>query len=149
MTQREKYPFNIFVPNVLNICIDNNDGEEVSGRLYHCYSVEPVIFENIVEMIQAAERLFDEISFPQASTKTRSFQKTNDIYVKKTEKLMEQSAMLNYQGEKATFIVSVRFRQRSTWQGEFFSIKTMEKETFGSMVDFIKKIDKAMQEVDN
>ena len=145
MTQRENYPFNIFVPNLLNICIDNNDAEEMSGRLYHCYSNKPAKFNNIVEMIQAAEKLFDAIAFPQASTKTRSFKKSEDVYEKKPEKIIDQTELLQHKGEKATFIISVRFRQRSTWQGEFFSLETMEKESFSSMVDFIKKIDQTIK----
>ena len=144
MTQREIYPFNIFVPNLLNICIDHNDCDEISGRLYHCYSAEPVVFENVVEMIQASEKLFDAISFPQASTKTRSFQKVEDVYEPKPEKVIDQLSLLNYKGEKATLITSVRFRQMSTWQGEFFSMETMEKESFFSMIDFIKKIDQTV-----
>ena len=146
MTQRPNYPFNIFVPNLLNICIDNNDYEEVSGRMYHCYDHEPVIFDNIVELIQAAEKVFDDISFPQASTKTRSFIKKPDVYGKKPPKIVEQPELLKQSGEKATIITSVRFRQKSTWQGEFFQLETGKVETFSNMVDFIRKLDKVINE---
>jgi len=144
MTQRPNYPFNIYVPNLLNICVDNNDYEEVSGRLYHCYDKEPVRFNNIIELIQAAEDIFDAISFPQASTKTRSFVKKEEVFGTKPEKVVEQPQLLEHHGEKASFVTSVRFRQKSTWQGVFFRLETGKVEEFSNMIDFIKKIDKEL-----
>ena len=148
MTQRANYPFNIFVPNLLNICIDNNDNndyEEISGRMYHCYDKAPVLFDNIVELIQAAEKVFDDISFPQASTKTRSFVDQPVVYGKKPPKLVDQPELLKHAGEKTSIVVRVRFRQKSTWQGEFFQLETGKVERFSNMVDFIKKLDETIK----
>lgn len=145
MTQRVQYPFNIYVPNLLNICVDNNECAEISGRMYHCYEKEPVQFNNIIELIQAAENLFDRISFPQASTKTRCFVKKEDVYMEKPEKVVSHEEVVEQKGEKGSFITSVRFRQNSTWQGEFFQMETGKKEKFSNMVDFIKRLDQAIE----
>ena len=79
MVQEQKITFNMFVPNLITICVDQNLNEEISGRLYHCYSKEPVYFQNVVELIREAENLYDVIAFPQASTKSRCFTAKEDV----------------------------------------------------------------------
>ena len=40
-------------------CIDNINDEELSGRIYHCYSKEPWKFTNILQLIELADDFFD------------------------------------------------------------------------------------------
>ena len=110
---------NISAANLINICIDEIAQEEIKGRIFHCYTKEAVPFSNVVEMIKIAEDFYDDISFPQAATKVRTFS-VNDVKQKK-EKLLKvdtQQNIINYRGKTATFIVHVKFRQNTTWQGE-------------------------------
>ena len=141
MIEREKYPFNVFVPNLLNVCIDGYEHEEMNGRIYHCYKNEPVCFHNIVELIKEAERLFDLISFPQASTKTRQFFDKETVQAKKPEKVLSHEEVLSFKGKQRSVLLSVRFRQNSTWQGEFYCEDTGILVRFTNIMDFIKKID--------
>ena len=47
--------------------------------------------------------------------------------------------------DSGTFVVKILNRQNSTWQGEFFQMETGKKEKFSNMVDFIKKLDQAIE----
>ena len=70
MEQNKTLQINISMPNLINICVDEKEHGEISGRIYHCYDKEPMLFNNVVEMLRKIEDLFDRICFPQASTKT-------------------------------------------------------------------------------
>ena len=148
MSSAQQYRFNISAPNLINICVDEKNDEEISGRLYHCYSREAVRFTNIIELIREAEKLFDTIAFPQASTKTRQFAdecRQQAEPVKRPAKVMHQEDVAGYTGKLGTFITSVRFRQKSTWQGEFFWMEKEENRQFANMLDFIRLIDDALK----
>ena len=79
MENIQHYYVNISAPNLVVICIDENDSEERTGRMYHCYSSEPRKFFSVVELIRIMEEFFDDIAYPQASTMTRYFQNTETV----------------------------------------------------------------------
>ena len=140
---------NISAPNLLVVCIDNTDMGKISGKFYHCYGEKPVIFENVVELLMKAEKFFDGIAFPQASTKTRSFYNhdtQSDSYNKpRPEKVVDQKELLQYHGEKATFAVWVKYRQKSEWQGEAVWREKNIKRYFDNILDLVNEIDKTLQ----
>ena len=138
-------PFHIFVPNLLNVCIDEIDHEEFSGRLYHCYTREPIRFASVVEVIREAEKMFDAISFPQASTKTRCFMEKESVSVPRPEKVTDQKDVAAHKGAKGSFLICVRFRQNSTWQGDFRHEESGAVESFSDIVELIKKIDQILR----
>ena len=70
MENKKQPQINISMPNLINICVDEKNNGEFSGRLYHCYGKEAEPFHNVVELLRKVEDLFDRICFPQASTKT-------------------------------------------------------------------------------
>lgn len=148
MENVQQYKGNIFIPNLLNICVDRNVCGEVSGRLYHCYSSEPILFANIIELIREAEKLFDTIAFPQASTKTRSFVEPDEqpaMQVRRPEKVVDPKVVTAHKGELVSFVTNVRFRQNSTWQGEFFWVEQGRTIMFSNTLDFIKQIDAVLE----
>ena len=148
MQIKGKYCMNIATPNLVNICVDQHQNDEISGRLYHCYSAEPVMFSNIIELLREAEKLFDDISFPQASTKTRSLvEKTHEqsTQIHRLELVVDRESVVNHSGRIGTFITSVRFRQNSTWQGESYWIEKETVQQFANTLEFIKQIDIALQ----
>ena len=148
MSSAQQYRFNIAAPNLINVCVDTNLNGEISGRLYHCYSGEPVKFANIIELIRETEKLFDAIAFPQASTKTRTFgeeYKQQTQMAQRPARVVRQEDVVGNTGAIGTFITSVRFRQNSTWQGEFFWVEKEEVCQFANILDFIKQIDIALK----
>ena len=145
MENKQNYQMNLSMPNVLNICIDENEHGEIRGRMFHCFSEEPVIFANVVELIKKAEDFFDDISFPQAATQSRSFRGKAEIkQPKRMEKVVEQAEIVEYRGALASFITIVKFRQNSTWQGELLWIERGEKAFFNNSLDFVKLVDQAL-----
>ena len=51
----QSYQISWYAPNFINMCIDNINDGELSGRIYHCYSKEPWKFTNILQLIELAE----------------------------------------------------------------------------------------------
>ena len=87
MEERLLSQVRISAPNLVNICVDAITQGEMSGRLYHCYTQQEILFSNVVELIRHVEALYDSIAFPQASTKARTFGKTKEKkkYIKDNE----------------------------------------------------------------
>ena len=59
--------------NLVNLCMDSYGMEQQKGRIYHLYSTVPITFCSLPEAFKKMEALYDDIDFPQASTKIRSF----------------------------------------------------------------------------
>ncbi len=139
----KQFKINLSPPNLLNICVDRTDNGEISGRVYHCYKKEAVSFANVVELIKIAEHLFENIGYPQASTKSRSFEDEERETALETrlEKVAESEDLLQYRGEKGTFITYVQYRQQSTWQGEVSWIEEEQSYRFQNTLELIKLID--------
>lgn len=146
MEKELQIQINLSAPNLVNICVDHNDHGRLSGRLYHCYREEALPFTDLMELLRILENFFDEISFPQASTKTRSFlEKEQVLYQgKRTDKVTDQEEIIKYSGELGTFVTRVMFRQSSTWQGEMTWMETGQKYCFSNALNFIKLMDWAL-----
>lgn len=136
-----QYPINISAPNLVNVCIDESLDGEIAGRLYHCYEKESLHFVNLIQLLRMMEKLFDEIQFPQSSTKSRSFFAANIQMQEEKQKIISQEEVVHWAGKKATFIITVQFRQNATWQGLVLWVEKGEKQKFSSTLDLIKILD--------
>ena len=147
MESKSPYNINISLPNLINICVDEIYEGEIRGRMYHCYDREPVIFSSAVELLMRAEELFDAIRFPQASTRTRQFQEKEAIVNPvRPVKVVDQRKIILHTGELASFVTGVRFRQGSTWQGDFTRMETGRQCHFSNTLNFLKLLDDYMRE---
>ena len=54
--------------------------------------------------------------------------------------------ILNQSGDLATFVVHVKHRQHSTWQGEVVWAEKNEKRSFRSALELLKLIDNALED---
>ncbi len=145
MTSKQ-FRINISPPNLLNICVDSKKNGEICGRVYHCYAENAIPFTSVVELINIADKLFEDIGYPQASTKTRSFEEKTEIHpLSKLEKKVLQQELIQHRGEKGTFILYVQYRQMSTWQGELSWMEKEEKIKFVNSLELIKIIDQAVE----
>lgn len=130
--------------NIINICVDEHRDGEMTGRIYHCYEGKPWDFGDVIQMMKSMEMFFDKLSFPQASTKTRTFVKERHISTDHLKKLTNPQAVMKPRGKVGTFVVTMRYRQNSSWQGD---IKWMEQEyerRFVSELEFLKIISNAL-----
>ena len=147
MSSLKQYRINISAPNLVNVCIDNNENGDMSGRMYCCYDKEPTLFSSVIDLLRKMENLFDAISFPQASTRTRMFRQNKEANARpqtKLEKVVSQEEIIKHTGRMGTFITSVRFRQNSTWQGDVFWMEEESMYQFADSLEFIRNIDRAV-----
>ena len=107
----QNYQISWYAPNFINMCIDNINDEELSGRIYHCYSKEPWKFTNILQLIELADDFFDKLEFPQASTSARSFTSIQFSGVDRLDKVRSPEDFIENRGQKGTFFLNVRYRQ--------------------------------------
>ena len=150
MGDAQRYRINISAPNLVNVCIDDNENGDLSGRMYCCYCEDAIPFFGIVELLRNMEKLFDAISFPQASTRTRLFLQNQDADVKRVEppkKVITQEEIIRNTGKKGTFVTSVRFRQNATWQGDVFWVEQENLHKFNDSMEFIRIIDRAISDL--
>lgn len=144
-------------PNIVNLCIDSYDEEKQCGRLYHQYTDHTVCFSSLFEALERMERLYDEIQFPQAATRLRSFQETGEKRhhcsesVRVSERTVVQGEpavtfdrVIGHRGEDATFIIRVQYRQYSSWQGEVTWMDGRRRLPFRSVMELAGLIDNAM-----
>ena len=115
----DKRAVDVSAPNLMSICIDENENHEKQGRFYHRYSVEPMLFTDLNSLLIEADRLMDKIDYPQASMRSRNFFDTQENRKEKgAERVKTADEILNESGKKATFVVNVQYRQNATWQGK-------------------------------
>lgn len=148
MSRENTYPMNLAVPNLLNICIDSERDGEITGRMYHYYSTEPAYFQSILELLKLAEKLFDNIAFPQASTENRSFEGVADKGVpynsRRPERKMRAAELTAPRGKLVTLLTRVEYRQHSTWQGEVLWIEGEKKEAFSTEVELARILERTL-----
>lgn len=147
-----QYRINTAAPNLVTICIDQIWDGEYSGRLYHKYKNQAVPFQESGQMIFLLDRFYDEINYPQASTRYRSFQKrkrndTEDVPSRERQEpipVMSAEEVLKPHGAEATFVLHVQFRQNSTWQGTLVWVEEAAEESFSSVLELLKLLDGAL-----
>lgn len=143
-------------PNIVNLCIDSYNEEKQCGRLYHQYTDHMVMFSSLFEALDRMERLYDEIQFPQASTRLRSFGLSVSEKKNKAESghmtgqnpvgsLKSFDQVIVPRGEDATFIIRVQYRQYSSWQGEVTWMDGKRRLPFRSVLELARLIDNAMK----
>ena len=140
----QNYQISWYAPNFINMCIDNINDEELSGRIYHCYSKEPWKFTNILQLIELADDFFDRLEFPQASTSARSFTSIQFSGVDRLDKVRSPEDFIENRGQKGTFFLNVRYRQNSSWQGSVTWVEEQREQHFRSALELLKLIDGAL-----
>lgn len=140
----QNYQISWYAPNFINMCIDNINDEELSGRIYHCYSKEPWKFTNILQLIELADDFFDKLEFPQASTSARSFTSIQFSGIDRLDKVRSPEDFIENRGQKGTFFLNVRYRQNSSWQGIVTWVEEQREQHFRSALELLKLIDGAL-----
>lgn len=152
----------IGMPNGVVLCADEVlEHDTFRGRLYHKYSKEAIQVSSFWELVREMENLFNEIQFPRAGTRDRSFTKDpppgethqqlkgttpkafrNDNRERKI--VMSDKELLNMHGDYGTFIIRVQQRQGGTWQGRITWADRNKTVHFRSVLEMIKLIEDGM-----
>lgn len=103
-----KEKLNVSASNIVNVCIDNIDGVERSGRFYCYYSKDPIFFRSIHELFRYMERFMNELNFPQSSTELRTYEdkqqkpanekRISFTEVSNREQILEQRGSIGHPG---------------------------------------------------
>lgn len=138
----------ISAPSLVCVCVDRVQEENLEGRLYHKYKSDAVYFHSVSALLNEMEKLFDRIGFPQSATKQRTFSALNEKTARPKEavQVADTKELLGHSGDKATFIVHVRYRQNATWQGDILWAEKKKKLYFRSALELLKLIDSALDE---
>ena len=138
---------NISAPNLMNICIDRAIAHNYSGRLYHKYQKDSEVFGDVGQLLSLMENVFNTSGYPQSTTQNRTFrEKIENTSGKGASQVADSYEMLEQKGDLATFIVHVKYRQHSTWQGEVVWAEKNEKRIFRSALELLKLIDNALED---
>lgn len=138
---------NISAPNLATVCVDRIFGGHYIGRLYHKYQKGFSEFNGIEQLFILIDKLCDKSGYPQSTTQRRTFQsKKENTSGEEALQVTDIDHVLDQKGSMATFVVHVKYRQHSTWQGEVVWAEKNEKRTFRSALELLKLIDNALEE---
>lgn len=63
--------------------------------------------------------------------------------------MVNADGIMEKSGELATFVIHVKYRQNSTWQGDIFWTEKQEKRNFRSALEMLKLIDGALDQAED
>ncbi len=142
----------IYGKNLICVCVDSTDNGDMQGVLWTPYEEESIQFNSSFEMIMLMDQLYDNWDFPQRTTSYRTFgkkDKTKDFHnpnsIRKREPIRSLKA---FKGEKATFLVQVKFRQHTSWQGQILWTENKKKIHFRSVLELMKLLGSALEQTD-
>ena len=143
--------------SVIRVCCDRFEGSDCSGRFYTRYAEEPVDFRNAGELLNRMDQFYDWLGYPQPSIESRRFQRQfsekhtqgepalekRKIMAREGEKaaVVKEDDMNRHQGEKATFVVRIQYRQNASWQGQVTWAEKNQTVPFRSALELLKLID--------
>ena len=149
----------IGMPNGIVLCVDEVlEHDTFRGRIYHKYSKEAIPVSSFWELVREMENLFNDIQFPRAGIRDRSFtkepptgkgqiqskgnaQQAPGIIRKEREIVMSDKDLLKMHGDYGTFIIRVQQRQGGTWQGRITWADQNKTVRFRSILEMIKLIE--------
>ncbi len=128
------------------ICIDEYQDGRMRGRLYNNYYAEPIVFENVIQLLKKMEAIFDRFEHPQKTMEPRKFGNKR----RNPEKIIGQDALMQRKpqeanGKVATFHVRVIFRKNASWQGIVCWVDGEKRENFRSVLELLMLMDEAME----
>ena len=145
---KEQLPVNTGISNSIILGVDERERQCIKGRVYHAYTEGAIAVRSFDEVVWIAEKLFNDLGYPQMTTSDRDFWGNSYSYRKKEEmvRVMDDKTLLEQQGDLGTFIIRVQHRQHSSWQGKVTWIEENETVNFRSALELMKMIDHVLEE---
>lgn len=157
----ERAQVSLAVSSLVQVCCDEHRNGDWEGRFYTRYKEEAIGFQNTGELLERLEQFYNWLGFPQASMANRSFQKLSgrgklrkavpaesNQNQQKGEKIIvvNEETMKKHQGDKATFVVRIQYRQNASWQGQVTWAEENKTVPFRSALELLKLIDSTAAE---
>ncbi|MGL5259172.1 MAG: hypothetical protein ACRC7V_03600 [Lachnospiraceae bacterium] len=123
-------------------CVNDIEFSEPKGTWTSLHNNICHSFDSAVDLLMQIDEHYDENGFVQHSLQHRSYSK-KESFKKATIKNNSQN-IYEKNGEKATFVVQVMFRQNATWQGKVKWVETGKEIIFRSTLELLKLMDEAL-----
>ena len=123
------------------ICVDDYDEGVLRGRFYHALQGMSS-FGSLSQFLLKMEAALEQAQEPQSYTAKRSFSSLLpwDDHVPQPSRFRR--------GEKATFELTVLFRQHSSWQGVLTWTEQRTAQSFRSALELVFLLDSALQDAE-
>ena len=122
------------------ICVDSYDNAVLRGRYYSPFREVGVQFQSAIEMLLSVEEMLEQMQFPQAFSRARTFADSGTVTNEPPERDHVQT------GKLATFQVRILFRQNCSWQGTIHWLDGKKEESFRSVLELLILMDSALKE---
>lgn len=119
------------------VCIDSYENGILCGRFFNPYLSSGKSFKSLSQFLLDMEETLDELNFPQSFTEVRTFCPPTENNHSPPESELPQ-------GECATFMVRILFRQNASWQGSVTWLEAKKEQSFRSALELILLIDSAL-----
>lgn len=127
--------------NLICVCVDEETGQDLQGRIYHGYCEKEIRFQTIVEVLDEMERVFEAIRYPQSTVRIRQFvgeqAQTENLQI---ERRMSNECLLTWRGKQATFLIAVDSRRNASWQGQIYWVEKDLLQEFDSEMELLSFI---------
>lgn len=146
-------------PTSVWVFVDSTEDHDLNGRLA-APAFGVAAFSGVLALITRMEQFYNEKRFPQSAMQIRSFQKKKrgktaaerpePPEAQQRGELEEALARIGREepGKRATFVVSVFFRQNATWQG---TVRWLDRDLvrkFRSTLELVSLMEDALSRED-
>lgn len=82
---KEQLPVNTGISNSIILGVDERERQCIKGRVYHAYTEGAIAVRSFDEVVWIAEKLFNDLGYPQMTTSDRDFWGT-PIHIEKRKR---------------------------------------------------------------
>lgn len=137
--------FSAFVPQQMKtsrVSVTSYQNKVMEGTIITPLYDEPIPFCGMVHFVKQMEKLQDELEYPQANERQRSFQGREDGGTH-----LPEARAINVTVSTtalATFQLTIQFRQNASWQGSILWEEKQESAFFRSVLELMMLFDSAL-----
>ena len=124
------------------VCVDGYEDKLLSGRFYYGSPAGEEHFKNAIQLLMLIEQAVGEMAFPDEYSEIRRF----DLKCRfAKDELLEKEHKMPTNGERATVVIKILFRQNASWQGTIQWLQGHREETFRSVYEMLRLMDSALE----
>lgn len=125
---------------IIQFVVTAFEGEHIKGILKNPFRDETYSIDNWMQFLLMAEKIMDENNMPQATTQSRSFQKSDDENYD-----LEERTVDSIEQGGIPFQIRIASRQKNCWQGVICD-KDKNAERFSGVVELTSILQKKLSQ---
>ena len=119
------------------LCVDSYENTVLKGRFYNPHVPEGKAVCSISQFLLEMEQTLDILDFPKSFTETR-------VFAPPSEYKTGPPGSEFRQGDAATFVIKILFRQNTSWQGSVTWLEGKQEQSFRSVLELLFLMDTAL-----